>query len=126
MAANIPTLTTILDELPDLSEYVAERSCPKEQVAVRLRDGKDTVPNVLNLTTYLNKLPDLLDYRAGGGCNKEQVLAVMLVDGKTTFPDVTDSLASTAFFNEVPDFLEYRDGGQLLRGPCGGGDARGC
>lgn len=93
---------------------------------MRLRDGKDTVPNVLNLTTYLNKLPDLLDYRAGGGCNKEQVLAVMLVDGKTTFPDVTDSLASTAFFNEVPDFLEYRDGGQLLRGPCGGGDARGC
>ena len=68
-------MTALLNKLPDLSEYVAEGSCPKQQVAAaELGDSKDTVPNVSNvpyLTTYLKKFPDLLEYRAEGGCNKE-------------------------------------------------------
>lgn len=31
LTANVPSLTTeVLDELPNLSQYVAEGSCPKE------------------------------------------------------------------------------------------------
>ena len=63
-----PSMTgEALNELPDLSGYVAESSCPKERVvAVGLGDGVPTIPDIPDLTTSINKLPPPLGVKGRG------------------------------------------------------------
>ena len=69
-----PSVTAFLQQLPDVSAYVAEGSSPKEQaVAARLGDSEDAVSDVPELTALLGELPDLSRYvEAGGGGSGEQ------------------------------------------------------
>ncbi|OPJ90349.1 hypothetical protein AV530_009082 [Patagioenas fasciata monilis] len=104
------TTAEVLSELPNLSKYVVESSCPKEMGGGVGWDSEDilpAVPDVPSWTTSLNKLPRLLEYRAESSCQKEQVVAEMLLDGENVFADVLDGLISTISFSEVPGFLEY-------------------
>ena len=110
-----PTLTAFLQQLPDLSEYVAEGGCPKERAAVAgLGDSEDTVPNVPDLTAFLNELPDLSEYVAQGGCPKERAVLAGLGDGDDTvpdLPDLSDLPNLTTSFNKLPHLLDYRPQG---------------
>lgn len=101
-----PRLTTLLNKLPDLSEYVAEGSCPTEQVAAAvLGDSEDTVLNVPYLTIYLNKFPDLLKYRADGSCSKEQTVVANLGNSEDTIPDDSNSPTLTTLLNNLSQYM---------------------
>jgi len=94
-----PSLTAFHHELPSLSEYMTEGSCPKERAAVAgLGDSEDTICDGDDLTAVLSLVPDFSMYVAEGSCPKERVLVAGLGDSKDTVPHVLDfpnSLAST-------------------------------
>ncbi|XP_074694509.1 uncharacterized protein LOC141929225 [Strix aluco] len=77
-----PSVTAFLQQLPDVSAYVAEGSSPKEQaVAARLGDSEDAVSDVPELTALLGELPDLSSLTSTMCCDELPDLSVYVVDG---------------------------------------------
>lgn len=83
MVDYVPSLTAFINQLHDLSEYVAEGGCPMEQAVVGgLGDGEDTIPDVLYApnslasTTFLNKIHSCLEYVVEGDSPEDQEVMV--------------------------------------------------
>ncbi|XP_042653253.1 proline-rich protein 36-like [Tyto alba] len=122
-----PSLAAFLRELPDLSDHVAEGSCPKEQTAVAgLGGSEDTGPDDPGLAAFLSELPDLSDLASSAFLNELPDLSMYMVDGDgprdqavVAQPgDSTDNRLTTdvpRLTAEVPDELphlsEYVGGG---------------
>lgn len=54
-----PKSTTCLNKLPDLSEYRAKDTSPKEEVAVLGLEDSELISDVPNSPNFISQLPDL-------------------------------------------------------------------